>query len=199
MRPTDAELVARCLDGDHDAYGELVQRYQGAVFATAFYYVGRHGAAEDIAQDAFLAGYRSLPRLKDPAKFGPWLKQVTCRTAANWLRRNGDRLSVETPLPYKRTVSIEDAREGPRGRSERREQLEQVQKAIDTLPERYRLPVVLRYMQESSYLEISEYTGESVDEVRGILQRAGRQLRAILTDAVDTETTGDADWRRARE
>jgi len=199
MRHSDAELVQRCLEGDHDAYGELVQRYQGAVFATAFYYVGRHGAAEDIAQDAFLAGYRSLPKLKEHAKFGPWLKQVTCRTAANWLRRNGDRLSVETPLPYKRTVSIEDAREGPRGRSERREQLEQVQRAIDSLPERYRLPVVLRYMQEASYQEISEYTGESVDEVRGILQRAGRQLRTILADEIGSEMKGDSDWHRAHE
>jgi RNA polymerase sigma-70 factor (ECF subfamily) len=198
MRLEDAELVRRCLGGDTDAYGELVQRYQGAVFATAFYYVGRHGAAEDIAQDALLAAYRSLPRLRDAEKFGPWLKQITCRTAANWLRKNGDRLATETPLPYKRTVAIEDVREGPRGRTERRERLDQVQRAIDTLPERHRLPVVLRYLQELSYQEISEYTGETKDEVRGILQRAGRQLRDILAD--DNPATGDGtDWHRARK
>lgn len=198
MHADDVELVRLCLDGDADAYGELVKKYQGPVYATAFYYVGRHGAAEDIAQDALLAAYRSLPRLKDPTKFGPWLKQITCRTAANWLRRNADRLSVETPLPYKRTVSIEDAREGPRGRTERQERLEFVQRAIDTLPERYRLPVVLRYLQELSYAEISEYTGESKDEVRGILQRAGRQLREILTKHGDE--TGDATvWHRVRK
>ena len=74
-------------------------------------------------------------RLRDPAKFGPWLKQVTCRTAANWLRKNGERLSSETPLLYKRTVVIEDVREGPRGRTERWERLDQVQRAIDTLLE----------------------------------------------------------------
>ncbi len=198
MRFEDADLVGRCLAGDTDSYGDLVQRYQGAVFATAFYYVGRHGAAEDIAQDAFLAGYRSLPRLRDPAKFGPWLKQVTCRTAANWLRKNGERISSETPLPYKRTVAIEDARESPRGRTERRERLDQVQRAIDTLPERYRLPVVLRYLQELSYQEISEYTGESKDEIRGVLQRAGRQLRDLLSE--EGPATGkDADWHRARK
>ena len=197
MRADDVELVRLCLDGDTDAYGELVRKYQGAVYATAYYYVGRHGAAEDIAQDALLAAYRSLPRLKDPAKFGSWLKQITCRTAANWLRKNGDRLAIETPLPYKRTVSIEDAREGPRGRTERSERLEQVQRAIDTLPERHRLPVVLRYLQELSYQEISEYTGESKDEIRGILQRAGRQLREILTKDED-ESGGESNWHRAR-
>lgn len=198
MRVEDADLVLRCLDGDTDAYGDLVERYQRAVYATAFYYVGRYGAAEDIAQDALLAAYRSLPRLKDPAKFGPWLKQVTTRTAANWLRRNSGRLDKETPLPYKRTVSIEDAREGPRGSSERRERLEVVQRAIDSLPERYRLPVVLRYLQELSYQEISDYTGGSKEEIRGILQRAGRQLRDLLGD-LESEGKGDQDWHRARK
>ena len=196
MRIDDAELVARCLEGDTDAYGVLVKRYQGSVYATAYYYIGRYGVAEDVAQDALLAAYRSLPRLKDPMRFGPWLKQITCRTAANWLRRHGDRLQIETPLPYKRTVSIEDVREGPRGKSERRERLEVVQKAIDALPERYRLPVVLRYLQELSYQEIGDYTGQSVQEVRGILQRAGRQLRDLLSD-LDSSSEGGKSWRRA--
>ena len=178
----DAELVFRCLEGDTEAYGELVARYQGAVYATAYYYAGRYGAAEDIAQDAFLTAYRRLPWLKEAGKFAPWLKSITCRTAANWLRRHHKRLAQETPLPSRRTVSIEDAREGPRGRLEKRERFERVQEAIDSLPERYRLPVILRYLQELSYDEISAFTGESRDEIRGILQRAGRQLRDLLAD-----------------
>ena len=178
----DAELVFRCLEGDTEAYGELVVRYQGAVYATAYYYAGRYGAAEDIAQDAFLTAYRRLPWLKEAGKFAPWLKSITCRTAANWLRRNRKRLAQETPLPSRRTVSIEDAREGPRGRLERGERFERIRDAIDSLPERYRLPVILRYLQELSYEEISVFTGESRDEIHGILQRAGRQLRDLLAD-----------------
>ena len=78
--------------------------------------------------------------------------------------------------------SIEDAREGPRGRLERGERFERIRDAIDSLPERYRLPVILRYLQELSYEEISVFTGESRDEIHGILQRAGRQLRDLLAD-----------------
>lgn len=194
MEPNDAQLVRRCLDGDVDAYADLVQRYQTSVYATAFYYVGRYGGSEDVAQDALLAAYRSLPRLKKPESFGPWLKEITCRTASNWLRRNARRMKHETPLPYKRTLSIEDAREGPRSATERQERIERVQKAIDTLPVRYRLPVILRYLQELSYEEISRFTGESHDEVRGILQRAGRQLRQVL---IDEDKAGEQDkWRR---
>jgi RNA polymerase sigma-70 factor (ECF subfamily) len=73
-----------------------------------------------------------------------------------------------------------------------------VQRAIDTLPERYRLPVVLRYLQELSYQEISEYTGESKDEIRGILQRAGRQLREILTKG-DSESGDQVPWHRVHK
>lgn len=193
----DAELVFRCLEGDTDAYGVLVRRYQSSVYATAYYYAGRYGAAEDITQEAFWSAYRSLPHLKDADKFGAWLKEVTTRTAANWLRRNLSRLRAETPLPHRRTISIEDARQGPVGKLQREEQFELVQRAIDALPERYRLPVVLRYLQELSYDEISLFTGESREEVRGILHRAGRKLREILQPELGSEE--DRSWPRVHK
>ena len=198
MRVEDAELVNQCLTGDTDAFGKLVKRYQGSVFATAFYYVGRYGAAEDVAQDSFLAAYKSISRLDSPELFGPWLKELTCWTASNWLRRNGKKLKNETPLPYKRTISMEDARDTPGQSMEREEQLAQIEKAIDTLPERYRLPVVLRYLQELSYQDICSFTGLSHDEVRGVLERATRQLRQVLV-AADEELGGEASWHRAQK
>jgi RNA polymerase sigma-70 factor (ECF subfamily) len=196
-RATDAELVFRCLEGDTDTYAILVRRYQTAVYATAYYYAGRYGSSEDIVQEAFWNAYRGLPHLKEPEKFGVWLKGVTTRTAANWLRRNVPRIMSETPLPHRRMVSIEDARQGPSGQLERKELSERVQLAIDSLPERYRLPVILRYLQELSYEEISRFTGESHDEVRGILHRAGRQLRDVLIRSDSSE--GDAQWHHAHK
>jgi len=192
----DAELVLRCLEGDTDAFAVLVQRYQAAVYATAHYYAGRYGAAEDIAQEAFWAAYRSLPHLKEPQKFGAWLKEITTRTAANWLRRNLPRLKHETPLPHRRTVSLEDVRQGPKNKLEQAERFERIQTAIDALPERYRLSVVLRNMQELSYEEISRFTGESRDEVRGVLQRAGRQLRELLKETESVEESTPK-WRQS--
>ena len=198
MQPrSDAALVLRCLEGDTDAFGTLVERYEASVYATAFYYVGRYGVAEDVAQEAFWAAYRSLRRLKDPNKLGPWLREITTRTAANWLRKNRSRLSHETPLPHRRTLSMEEARQGPSALLEREDLYARVQKAIDTLPERYRLPVMLRYLQELSYEEISRFTGESRDEIRGILHRAGRQLRAVLSED-DTEEERPS-WPHARK
>ena len=195
MREEDAQLVNRCLTGDGDAFGHLVKRYQQSVYATAFYYVGRYNAAEDVSQDAFLSAYKSLPRLDSPERFGPWLKEITCRTASNWLRRNGKKLKNETPLPYKRTISMEDARDTPVQSLEREERFSQVEQAIDSLPERYRLTVVLRYLQELSYRDICAFTGQTHDEVRGVLERATRQLRQVLL-AADEESGGESSWHR---
>jgi len=192
---SDAMLVHRCINGDTDAYGELVTRYQKAVYATAYYYVGRFGSAEDVSQDALLAAYKSLPNLKKPDRFASWLKEVTCRTASNWLRQHGKTINLETPLPYKRTISIEDARANPEHVFRKQDRVEMIQRAIDTLPERFRLPVILRYLQELSYQEISHFTGESPDEVRGILQRALSQLKEILVED-DEQSQGEQDWRR---
>ncbi len=196
MQATDGELVVRCLEGDQDAFAVLVRRYQAAVYATAYYYAGRYNGADDIVQDAFWAAYRSLPQLKEPDSFGAWLKGVTTRVAANWLRRNAPRLRNETPLPHRRTLSLEEARRGGRdvvGDAD----YERVHLAIDALPERYRLPVVLRYLQEMSYEEVSRFTGESYDEIRGILNRANKLLREILVRKQEEKEQGELPWHRA--
>ncbi len=195
MHPGDADLIIRCLAGDTDAFGALIKRYQGAVYATAFYYVGRYGAAEDVSQESFWSAYRNLRSLKDHDRFGPWLRSITTRTAANWLRKHMVRVHQETPLPHRRTVSIEDARRGPDAVLSTAERYEQVHEAIDALPDRYRLPVVLRYMQELNYEEIAQFTGDTPEEIRAILHRAVGQLRGILAQRTITEV--DLPWRRA--
>lgn len=186
------------MEGDTEAFGRLVDRYQGAVYATAYYYAGRHGAAEDIAQDALLEAFRSLRSLNDPGRFGPWLKEVTSRTAANWLRRHGKRLRQETPLPHRRMQSIEDARIGPVEALKRDEGYERVRAALDTLPEKYRLPLIMRYLQEASYSEIAHFTGQTHGEIRGLLQRGSGLLRKVISDQ-EKRDGGEMPWHRARE
>lgn len=198
MEHEDRYWVHRSLEGDTEAFGRLVDRYQGAVYATAYYYAGRHGAAEDIAQDALLEAYRSLRSLNDPGRFGPWLKEVTCRTAANWVRRNSKRFRHETPLPHRRVQSIEDARIGPEEALKREERYERIRSALDTLPEQYRLPLIMRYLQEASYAEIAQFTGQTHGEIRGLLQRGTSMLRDVILDAAKREG-GESTWHRAQE
>jgi RNA polymerase sigma-70 factor (ECF subfamily) len=90
---------------------------------------------------------------------------------------------------------MEDARDTPVQSLEREERFSQVEQAIDSLPERYRLTVVLRYLQELSYRDICAFTGQTHDEVRGVLERATRQLRQVLL-AADEESGGESSWHR---
>jgi RNA polymerase sigma-70 factor (ECF subfamily) len=76
MRHNDAELVCQTLAGNQDAFGELVGRYQGLVCGLAYHLVGNFQDAEDIAQNAFLSAYVNLKQLKEPEKFGTWLRAV---------------------------------------------------------------------------------------------------------------------------
>jgi RNA polymerase sigma-70 factor (ECF subfamily) len=198
-KTTDADLVYRCLEGDAEAFRSLVQRYERAVYATAYVYVGRFGGAEDVAQEAFWAAYRSLPHLKQPDKFGAWMKEITVRTAANWLRKNLSRIRHETQVK-RFPANVHDLSAADKDPAQQREILERVQNAIEALPERYRLPVVLRYMQEMSYEEISQFIGETPAEVRGILYRAARQLRENLADLYgQMDEEDDASWHRAHK
>ena len=195
MSPTDGELVRKSLQGDTDAYAVLVKRYQDAVYATAFYYAGRYGGAEDISQDVFWKAYRNLRQLKDREHFGAWLKIITTRTAANWLRKHVARpQNTATPLPHRRGRSPEEAVAAPFSESD---DYTRIQAAIQQLPERYQLPVVLRYVQEMSYKEICRFTGDSYDETRCILNPASKRRRQALSEPTDQNDEGIIQWPHA--
>ena len=177
MRHTDEELVFRCLDGDTEAFAVLVQRYQHAVYATAYHYAGRYGGAEDITQEAFWAAYAVCRRSGSGA-----FRRVERHhhSGCQLVAPNAPRLRNETPLPRRRALLAFSLDSEDRERDDGGDLYEAVHRAVDALPERYQLPVVLRYVQEMSYEEISRFTGESYDEIRGILSRACKMLRENL-------------------
>ncbi|HOV60939.1 MAG TPA: sigma-70 family RNA polymerase sigma factor [Candidatus Hydrogenedentes bacterium] len=201
----DAECVKRCLAGDADAYAILVRRYQGAVYATAYYYAGRYNAAEDIVQETFWAAYRSLRMLKDPDRFGPWLKSIATRTSVNWLRRHLPRLRRETPLPHRQQRSTEEILEryGPvTTTTDRVVLVDWIRDAIDTLPEDLRLPVVLRFLQEMTYDEMARFLGEDAELTRAKVRRALVLLREVIDPAArqqKDDEEGIIQWPRVEK
>ena len=82
----ELELVRRAQSGDRDSYGRLVDLYGGAVLAIAYSRVGNYAVSQDIAQDAFLLGLENLPKLRQPHKFGAWLRGITTNLCNNWQR-----------------------------------------------------------------------------------------------------------------
>ena len=82
-------LVERAQVGDREAYGELVIRFQGSVYAMALARVRNPLEAQELAQDVFVHAMKKLPQLRDPRCFAGWLRQITARMAINRVTRRG--------------------------------------------------------------------------------------------------------------
>src|SRR5439155_21598040 len=80
-------LVHQAQGGDRAAYGELVARFQNAVFAVALTRVRDHAEATDLTQEVFVHAMRKLPQLREARCFAGWLRQITVRMAINRLSR----------------------------------------------------------------------------------------------------------------
>jgi RNA polymerase sigma-70 factor (ECF subfamily) len=103
---TDGELIARAKEGDHEAFGVLVDRHRRAVFRAALAALGSHADADDAAQDAFVLAYRRLKTFRGEASFKTWLLSITWRQATNrrraasrWWRRLAGGASAERDSP----------------------------------------------------------------------------------------------------
>lgn len=94
----DNELIARVKAGDQQAYGVIVQHYQGYVFTLVLRYVPNREDAEEIAQDVFIKAYRSLADFRGEARFSTWLYTIARTTCLSFLRRKQQPVhSLEQP------------------------------------------------------------------------------------------------------
>ena len=157
---SDAELIARARDGDRAAFGDLVERYQQVVFRTALAALRSREEAEEVAQDALISAYQKLESFRGDASFKTWLLTITWnramdrrRRAGEWLRRvvspNGDRPELEHPSGE---PSHEEALIARESRAE-------VRRLLQTLPPRYRQPLVLSASGEHTFDDIGRLLG----------------------------------------
>ena len=92
------ELVTRAQAGDRCAFGELVTRFEGAVFAAALTRLRDYVDAQELTQEVFVHAMRKLPQLRDPRCFAGWLRRITARMAINRLTRRGPRAGIDPEM-----------------------------------------------------------------------------------------------------
>ena len=93
----DEELVARSVGGDLDSFNQLVLRWERPIYALAYRQLGREEDARDVAQEAFLRAYRSLPGFKGESKFSSWLYRITLNLCHDALRRRMRSRELQAP------------------------------------------------------------------------------------------------------
>ncbi|HOQ32126.1 MAG TPA: RNA polymerase sigma factor [Candidatus Hydrogenedens sp.] len=177
----EIRLINECLNGNVEAFRDLVMTYQTAVYATAFYYVKNSNIAKEIVQEAFINAYKNLHQLRDLTKFGSWLKEITTRISFQYIQKKKE---IGNDRVEGKIIPISSEKLDGKNPSL---SFEEIKFAIQQLPERYRLPVVLKFLEGMNYEEISRFTGESPGEIKGILQRAVKQLQKIF-DNIDGES-----------
>src|SRR5690349_2074698 len=147
----DRDLVLRARRGEAEAFGELVQRYQTAVFNVCYRLMGERREAEDMAQEAFIRAYARLETFDLERPFAPWVRRVAANLCLNRL--------ASSPAA---TAEVDEERDpdDPAGRPEtlyaERERHEQLRAALAGLPAHYRAVIELRHYQDLSYEEIAQ-------------------------------------------
>lgn len=174
----DADLVARITQGDEEAFRQLLDRHQDAVYGFAKRFIGDAHEAADIAQETFLRLYRVAGNYRPGASFRSYLFRIARNLCIDFMRKKRP-VSME-PLPE--TI----AQETPLGHVERVQMMSALMAAIDDLPENQRAAILLRHDQGFCYQEISEAMGLTVSAVESLLVRARRNLRQKMT--VDSAT-----------
>jgi len=174
QEPSDTELMARLARGDVSAIGELARRHQGRALELAFRTLGHWDLAEDVAQEAFMRLYRAAKTYQPQARFTTWLYRIVVNLCLDEQRR-----LAKAAVPLESVVSqgLPASQENP---AEKKELTELVEAAVQGLPDRQRLTVVLHRYDGLSHAEISEITGWSESAVESLLVRAYANLREKL-------------------
>ena len=179
---TDEELIARAQAGEEEAFGEFVNRHVASVHRWMARAVGETDA-DDMTQEVFLKAYRGLPRFRREAPPRAWLASIADNAVKNRYRSLSRFRRVFAPgpaeddpvadLPERTSGPEENARAGETGRF--------VREALSHLPAEFRMPVVLRDLEEWSYEEIAVSLSLPVGTVKSRIARGRGQLRVLLS------------------
>jgi RNA polymerase sigma factor (sigma-70 family) len=175
MAVTDGSLVAAIKSGDSKAFADLVARYEAPLQRIVRGVVGDEAEAEDVAQDAILAAYLNLDRLRNPAAFSSWLYGIGLNLARMRVRSRRRAVSFDDVAG-----SAADAEPTPQQAIEAAELFSLVRASLEGLPDGQRDVVLLYYYEGLTCQEIAALLGLSTGSVRVRLHRARGRLRDRL-------------------
>jgi len=182
---SDIELLAASSEGQIEAFATLVRRYESLVCAVSYSATGDRTLSEDIAQDTFIAAWRSLGSIRDASKIRAWLCGIARNLSSKALRRAGREIPCEGDIEAA-VGKLENASESPLELALEKEMESLVWLALAEVPEKYREPLVLFYREDQSTTQVAELLGLSENAVQQRLSRGRQYLRASVVARVES-------------
>lgn len=186
----DNALVVAYLEGDETAFEALVHRYQDKLVNYLNNLLHDYELAVDLAQEAFIRVYKNADRYQGKYQFSTWIYRIATNLAIDEIRRRerkGRFFFYNVMSLFQKddkTYPLPDKRESPEKALDRKQKLERLQSAIDTLPEKYRLAFMLKEAQELSYEETSRILNISLGTAKSRIHRAKMLLREKLVGMI---------------
>ena len=184
----DLKIIESCLLGNTQMFSRLIDNYKNMVYNLAYRMSNNPQEAEDISQEAFLHTYQSLARFNPSYKFSTWLYQITLNIIRDkYKKKEIDYISLDTPVETDDSEFYHqpaDLTNNPEQIISQKENLQTIQQAIYSLPLKYREVIVLRHLQDLSYMEIGNILKLPPGTVKVRLYRAREQLRKIIETSI---------------
>ncbi|PKV66693.1 RNA polymerase sigma factor [Pontibacter ramchanderi] len=175
FQDVNAKVVQRCREGDNRAQYELYKLYSKAMFNVSMRITNDYAESEDVLQEAFISAFKNLHSYKAEASFGSWLKRIVINASVNAVRK---RRSELVPLEDRIAGDIPDEEYD----DDAEWQVEQVRRAIQRLPDGYRVVLSLYLLEGLDHAEIGDVLGISESTSKSQYSRARKKLLEIMKD-----------------
>lgn len=175
MELTDYELIQKCLSGQQAYFEEIVTRYKKLIFSVVYNMIHDKEEVNDISQEVFIRIYKALGRYNPDYKFSTWAVRIATNLCLDIHRKK----KVDS-MPIEAIEDFSNGNDTPESNYLRKEQSDRIRKAIQALPEKYRLPIILFHQNGLSYEEMMKVLGEPMTIIKNRLYRARLMLREAL-------------------
>ncbi len=181
---SDETLVAKSKIGDKAAFEILVKRYSKYVYTTSFFMIRDSHEAEDISQEVFVKVYLSIGGFRGLSSFKTWLRKLTVNTCIDKIRLKSKisdkKVSLDSMIEDGKEILLYEFNQNVEKFFQDKETVNDVLKIIVNLDESYRIPLILRDLQDYSYIEIAEILKKPVGTIKTNIHRARKIIKDQL-------------------
>lgn len=185
IRLEESAAIDACLAGDASAFDVLVLRHQKAIQRVCYRFTGNAEDAADLTQEVFVKAYRSLPKFRGTSAFSTWLYRIAVNACLSFKAARKNRTEE-----WDEDHDVIALGPGVEEMVEARMSADHVRKALDTLPEKQRVTVIMKVLEERTHAEVAEILGSNVGTVKANLFFAIRNLRKQLVAALGAPDVG---------